>query len=52
MKEFSELQIDAIIKLKFGGLVERADYPSYVSNAKLAKLFKPSGSTSRRLYLR
>ena len=52
MKTYSELQVDAIIKLKFGRLVESAKHPSYVNNYKLGKLFKCSHSKIRELYLK
>jgi len=52
VKEYSELQVDAIIKLKFGSLVENRDRKSYVSNATLGKLFKCSPEKIRQLYLK
>lgn len=52
VKEYSELQVDAIIKLKFGSLVEDGNHKSYVSNAILGKLFKCSDSKIRQLYLK
>ena len=42
MKVITEQQVDDIIKLKFGGLVEEAGHPSYVSNRVLGKIFKMS----------
>ena len=51
MKEFSERQVDDIIKLKFGQLVTEPGHTSFVSNAVLGKLFKVSGAKVRQLYL-
>ena len=51
MKQFTNEQVDDIIKLKFGSLVVAENSKSYVSNKILGKLFKVSGSKIRRLYL-
>ena len=51
MKQFSEQQVDDIIKLKFGKLVDAPGHTSYVSNKILGKIFGVSGSQIRRLYL-
>ena len=50
MKQFTESQIDDLIMLKFGKLVEQSGHLSYVSNRKLGKIFKCSGSKIRQLY--
>ena len=49
-KEFTEQQVDDIIKLKFGAIVTTADRPSYVSNRVLGHVFGVSGSRIRQLY--
>ena len=51
MKQFTEQQVDDIIKLKFGALVQTADHCSFVSNKILGKIFGVSGSKIRQLYL-
>ena len=51
MKQFSEEQIDGIIRLKWGRLVTEPSGPSLTSNRALGKLFKVSGSQIRKLYL-
>ena len=51
MKQFSEQQVDDIIKLKFGRLVTSLNHTSYISNRILGKLFKVSGERIRQLYL-
>ena len=50
VKEFSEQQIDDLIKLKFGSLVTSADHTQYASNACLGKIFGVSGAKIRELY--
>ena len=50
MKYFSEAQVSDLIKLKWGQLVDDASGPTLTSDAALAKVFKVSGSTVRRLY--
>ena len=51
MKEFTEAQVDDIIKLKFGQLVTSASNTSYVPNWKLGKIFGCSGNHIRQLYM-
>ena len=51
MKEFTEEQVDAIIKLKWGRLATEPSGPTYVANAALAKLFKVSGGKIMQLYM-
>ena len=51
MKEFSETQIDDMIKLKFGRLVTAASHRSFVSNRVLGSIFGVSGQKVRQLYL-
>ena len=51
MKEFTEEQVDAIIKLKWGRLATEPSGPTYVANAALAKLFKVSPGKIRQLYM-
>ena len=51
MKQFTEEQIDTIIRLKWGQLVTEGSGPTFTSNAALGKVFKVSSSTIRRLYI-
>ena len=51
MKHFSEQQVDDLIKLKFGRLVDSKMHTSFVSNRVLAKIFGVSGSLIRKLYM-
>ena len=51
MKEYTEQQVQDLVKLKFGALVDSANNTSFVSNALLGKLFRCSASKARRLYL-
>ena len=51
MKEFTEEQVDAIIKLKWGRLVTEPSGPTYAGNAALGKLFKVSHGKIRQLYM-
>ena len=51
MKEFSEQQVDDIIKLKFGKLVTEPGHKQYVANRILGQIFGVSASRIRRLYL-
>ena len=51
MKQFTEEQVDAIIKLKWGRLVTEGAGPTYTSNAALGKIFKVSASKIRQLYM-
>ena len=50
VKYFTEQQVDDLIKLKFGRLVESADHVQYVSNAILGKIFGVSAAKIRQLY--
>ena len=52
MKIISEQQVDDLIKLKFGRLVETSGHTSYVSNRILGKIFKMSNEQIRQIYLR
>ena len=49
-KQFTEEQIDQLIKLKFGALVTKLPEVSYVSNKVLAKIYNCSESHIRKLY--
>ena len=51
MKEYSQLQVEAIVKMKFGRMVNTQFHTSYVSNAILGRLFKCSASKVRQLYM-
>ena len=51
MKEFTEQQVDDIIKLKFGELAESLQRKSYVSDRLLGKPYKVSASKIRQLYM-
>ena len=51
MKQFTEAQVDDLIKLRYGRLVTSADHTAYASNAALGKIFGISGSQVRRLYM-
>ena len=42
VKQFTEAQVDAIIRLKFGKSVASHFNTSYVSNARLGRLFRCS----------
>ena len=42
MKKLSEQQIDDLLKLKFGKVVEKMGQRAYVSNKVLAKVFQIS----------
>ena len=44
MKQFTEEQVDAIIKLKWGRLVTDPSGPTFTSNVILGKIFKVSGT--------
>ena len=50
VKQFTEQQVDDLIKLKFGRLVTSAKNVQYVSNATLGKIFGISASKVRQLY--
>ena len=51
MKEFSDQQVDDLLKLKFGAVVSELGHTSYLSDRVLGKLFGVSHSQIRRLYL-
>ena len=51
MKEFTNQQIEDIIKLKFGKMVTSANNTTYISNRVLGKLYGVSGSKIQQLYL-
>ena len=51
MKEFTEQQVDDIIKLKFGKLVTEPGHKQYVGNQVLGKIFGVSDFRIRQLYL-
>ena len=51
MKEFTDNQIDDILKLKFGKIVTSSDHTSYVSNRILGKIFGLSAEKIRLLYI-
>ena len=51
MKEFTEQQVDDIIKLKFGKLVTEPGHKQYVGNRVLGQIFGVSHSRIRQLYL-
>lgn len=51
MKEFTEQQVDDMLKLKFGAVVSSYPSTSYVSNRVLGKVFGVSASQVRRLYM-
>ena len=42
MKKVSEEQVDDMLKLKFGRVVEETGHTAYVSNKTLGKVFKMS----------
>ena len=50
VKQFTEQQVDDLIKLKFGRLVTSADNVQYVSNATLGQIFGVSASKVCQLY--
>ena len=52
VKHYTDAQVDSMIKMKFGSLVDSNHNISYVSNARLGKLFKCSASKIRQLYMR
>ena len=51
MKEFTDQQIQDIIKLKLGKIVTSANNATYISNKVLGKLYGVSSSKIRQLYL-
>ena len=46
------MQVNNMLKLKYGRLVSEANHTTYVSNATLGKVFGCSGSKVRQLCLR
>ena len=51
MKQFTDKQIQDIIKLKFGRLVTSNKNKQYASNATLSKIFGVSATRVRQLYM-
>ena len=51
MKQFTEAQVDDLIKLKWGRLVDSPEHVAYVTNGVLAKIFKVSREKIRQLYM-
>ena len=51
MKTYSELQIDAMMKLRFGALLTKDPKTCFLSYASLGKLFKCTGNHVRNLIL-
>ena len=51
VKQFTEQQVDDLIKLKYGRLVTSADNVQYVSNATLGKIYGVSATKIRQLYM-
>jgi hypothetical protein len=51
VKQFTEQQVDDLIKLKFGRLVTSEKNKQYVSNAVLGRIFGVSASKIRELYM-
>ena len=49
MKHFTDEHVEAMIKLRYGGLVNSYEAPSYVPFWKLGKIFKCSGTLVRKL---
>ena len=51
MKVYSELQVDAMMNLRFGALLTKDPRTCFLSYASLGKLFKCSGNHVRNLIL-
>ena len=51
VRKLTEMQVNDLIKLKFGRMVTSHHHIQYASNATLGKLFGISGSQVRRLYM-
>ena len=49
MKHFKEEHVEAMIKLRYGGLVDSYEAPSYVPFWKVGKIFKCSATLVRKL---
>ena len=52
MKQFSEQQIDDILKLKFRAVVTSHPRTAYITNKALGQAFGVSASHIRKLYLK
>ena len=50
-KPLTEAQVDDLIRLKWGSLVTARPKVAYVSDAKLAKIYKCSAQHIRDLYM-
>ena len=48
-KSYSDLQVEAMIKIRFGKLVNDEDHPSFTTYENLGHLFKCSASKVRQL---
>ena len=51
VKQFTDDQVDDLIKLKFGRMVASADNVQYVSNNTLGKIYGDSATKIRQLYM-
>ena len=51
MKVYSDLQVDAMMNLRFGSLLTKDPKTCFLSYASLGKLFKCSGNKVRNLIL-
>ena len=51
VKQFTERQVDDIIRLKFGKMVTSADNVQYASNETLGKIYGVSSTKIRELYM-
>ena len=51
MKQFSEQQVDDIIKLRFGAVVTSQPRTAYVTNKALGQAYGVSASQIRKLYM-
>ena len=52
VKQFTDAQVDAIIRMKFGRIITSHFNTSFVSNKQLGRLVRCSASKIRELYLR
>ena len=50
-QDFTDDDVDTIIQLKWGRLVDSQFHRAFLSNAALGKLFKCSGESIRQAYL-
>ena len=48
---YSDLQVEAMIKLRYGRLVTDDNHPSFVSYGTIGRLFKCSASKVRQLIM-